>query len=61
MKYVKHTVKIVYGLGTGTATIICNENDDLETVTAKIIKQEGLTYLAIATPKITIIKTESRC
>jgi hypothetical protein len=60
MAMVKHTVKIVYGIGTGTTTIICNENDDLETVTAKVVKQEGLNYLPMSTPEITITHTERR-
>ncbi|WP_303409915.1 hypothetical protein [Pontibacter sp. BT731] len=58
MAKVKHTVNIVYGIGTGTTTILCDENDDLETVTAKVVKQEGLNYLPTATPKITIEHTE---
>jgi hypothetical protein len=60
MAKVLHTVKIVYGIGTGNTTILCDENDDLETVTAKVIKQEGLNYLPMATPKITIVSTDRR-
>lgn len=60
MAIVKHTVHFVYGMGTGTATLFCNEGDDLETIKAKIVKQEGLNYLPMSEPKITNINTENR-
>ena len=55
---VKHTVKVVYGSYSGTATIICHEDDDMEIIEAKVRKQEKLDFLPMATYSVKIIDTK---
>ena len=57
MARVMHTCEVVYGSYDGTVEVICDADDDKETVKAKIKKQEGLNFLAMATYQVKIIKT----
>lgn len=60
MAKVTHTVKYIYGAYSGTATVFCDELDDLETIEAKVTRQESLTYLPMCSVKVTITGTK-RC
>jgi hypothetical protein len=55
---VQHTCKVVYGSYSGTVKIICDENDDHETVKAKIRRQEKLDFLSMATYQVKVIDTK---
>jgi hypothetical protein len=58
MNQVIHTCKVVYGSYSGTVNIRCHEDDDIETIKAKIRKQEGLNFLAMATYQVKIIDSK---
>lgn len=57
MTKVIHTVSVVYGSYSGTVKVRCDEDDDNETIKARIRKQEGLNFLSMATYQIKIIDT----
>jgi hypothetical protein len=57
MPRVIHTCKVVYGSYDGTVKIICDEEDDLEIIKAKIRRQERLDFLSMATYQVKIINT----
>lgn len=59
-KTVIHTCKVVYGSYSGTVKIWCDEDDDLETIKAKITRQERLNFLSMATYQVKILSTEYR-
>jgi hypothetical protein len=52
-----HTCKVVYGSYSGTVKVRCDSDDDLETVKAKIRRQERLDFLSMATYQVKIIDT----
>lgn len=52
-----HTVKVVYGSYSGTIKVRCNEDDDMETIKAKVRKQADLNFLSMATYQVKIIDT----
>jgi hypothetical protein len=53
-----HTVYVVYGSYSGKTTIRCDENDDMDTIMARIRKQESLDFLSMATYTVKIIDTK---
>jgi hypothetical protein len=53
-----HTVYVVYGSYSGTTKIRCDENDDMDTIKARIRKQESLDFLSMATFTVKIIDTK---
>jgi hypothetical protein len=58
MAQVIHTVSVVYGSYSGTTKIRCDENDDMETIKAKVRRQEGLDFLSMATYSVKILNTQ---
>lgn len=61
MAHVIHTVDIVYGSYSEKGyKIACDENDDLDTVKAKVKKALSLNFLAMASYSIKITNTVKR-
>jgi len=58
MAQVIHTVKVVYGSYSGTVKVRCDDNDEIETIKAKIRRQERLDFLSMATYQIRIVDTK---
>lgn len=58
MANVIHTVKVVYGSYSGIVEVVCDENDELDVVKAKVKKQERLEFLPMAHFTIKILDTE---
>lgn len=58
MSNVKHTVKWQYGSYSGTTTVLCDENDDLDVVEAKVRREESLSFLAMCSESYKIIDTQ---
>ncbi len=58
MAMVIHTVNVVYGsYAQDGIKVRCNDDDDLETVKAKVKKQLDLNFLAMATYSVKITNT----
>lgn len=58
MANVLHTCFVVYGSYSGHVEILCNDEDDLETIKARIRKQEKLDFLSMATYTVRILSTK---
>jgi len=58
MAKVRHNCEVNYGSYNGEFTVLCDEDDDRETVGYKIKKQAELNFLAMASFSFKILSTE---
>lgn len=58
MAQVIHTVYVVYGSYSGKTKVVCDENDDMQIIEAKVRRQEGLDFLSMATYRVKILETK---
>lgn len=54
---VEHTCEVNYGSYNGISKVVCDADDDLDIVKAKVKKQEKLNFLAMASYSVKIINT----
>jgi hypothetical protein len=61
MAYVTHTVDIVYGSYSEKGyEVVCDENDDLDSITSKVRKRLSLNFLPMSHLSVKITNTENR-
>jgi hypothetical protein len=59
MAYVTHTVNVQYGSYYEEGIkVLCNENDDMETIKGKIRRELSLNFLSMATYSVKITDTK---
>lgn len=57
MGQVIHTCDVVYGSYDGQIDVVCDEDDEMETVKAKIKRKADLNFLSMATYSVKIVST----
>lgn len=53
-----HECAVVYGSYSGTVKVRCDVGDDMETIRAKVRRQESLNFLSMATFSVKILNTQ---
>lgn len=58
MAQVIHTCDVIYGSYDGQIDVVCDEDDDMETIKGKVRRQANLNFLSMATYSVKIINTK---
>jgi hypothetical protein len=53
-----YTIDVVYGSYNEIVKVICDENDDMATIEARVRRQYSLNFLPMAYFKVKILSTE---